>query len=251
MKLKGMVVFITGGGKGIGRAFSLLAASEGAKVVVTDIHEENGQRTVKEIKDEGNEAMFIQLNVSDEEEWRAAVSKTLEHYGTVDVLFNNAGIFVIKPTVDITVEEWNQLMSVNVTGTFLGMKHILPFMKENKKGSVINASSVAGINGAPGRALYGASKGAIRTMTKAVAMEYAPYQIRVNSIHPGFIHTDMALYGAKVQNITVEDIGHKYPLGRVGEPIDVAKTVLFLASDDSLFTTGAEFLVDGGSLASL
>lgn len=251
MKLKDKVAVITGAGKGIGKATSLLFAKEGASVVVTDIDEENGRKTLDEIKTESGDGIFIPLDVTKEEDWENVVNKTLEKYDKIDILFNNAGLYIIKSITETTVEEWNHVMNVNVTGMFLGMKHILPVMAKNGRGSVINSSSVAGLKGAPGRALYGASKGAVRIMTKDVAMEYAPHNIRVNSIHPGFIKTGMADYAAKKLNTTVDDIGRNYPLGRPGEPEEVAKAVLFLASDDSLFVTGTEFVIDGGATSRL
>ncbi|NEU30922.1 glucose 1-dehydrogenase [bacterium LRH843] len=251
MKLNNKVAIITGAGAGIGKATALLFASEGASVIVTDINEDNGRETMNEINDQGGEGLFIQHDVTKEEDWKHVVDKTLSSYKTIDILFNNAGIYTIKAIAETTVEEWNHVMSVNVTGTFLGMKHVLPIMENKRRGSIINASSVAGLKGAPGRALYGASKGAVRIMTKDVAMEYAPFQVRVNSIHPGFIKTDIADYAAKVLNTTVEEIGKKYPLGRAGEPDEVSKAVLFLASDDSAFITGTEMVIDGGSTASL
>lgn len=185
--------------------------------------------------------------MTEEEQWRDVVERTVQRFGTIDILFNNAGIFLIKPITETSVEEWNDVMNVNVTGTFLGMKHVLPIMAKNRRGSIINSSSVAGLKGAPGRALYGASKGAVRIMTKDVAIEYAPYNIRVNSIHPGFIaKTNMAEYAANVFQTTVEKIGEQYPLKRAGALEDVAKAVLFLASDDSTFITGTELVIDGG-----
>ncbi len=185
--------------------------------------------------------------MTEEEQWRDVVERTVQRFGTIDILFNNAGIFLIKPITETSVEEWNDVMNVNVTGTFLGMKHVLPIMAKNRRGSIINSSSVAGLKGAPGRALYGASKGAVRIMTKDVAIEYAPYNICVNSIHPGFIaKTNMAEYAANVFQTTVEKIGEQYPLKRAGALEDVAKAVLFLASDDSTFITGTELVIDGG-----
>lgn len=158
------------------------------------------------------------------------------------MLFNNAGIYIIKPLAEIELAEWNRLMSINVTGVFLGMKHIMPLMAKQNKGSVINASSIAG--------LTGASKGAVRIMTKDAAMEYASAGVRVNSIHPGYIDTGMADYASETTGNSKEQLGKNlFPLGRLGSVNEVAKMVLFLASDESSFSTGAEFVIDGGATA--
>ena len=249
-RVEGKVAIVTGGGSGIGRASCLRLAEEGARVVVTDISEERGKETVGEIEQKGGEGLFLRHDVTQEEQWVSVVRETRERYGGVDVLLNNAGLYLIKPLAETTVEEWNDLMAVNVTGVFLGMKHCAPAMAERGGGSIINLSSVAGLLGVAGHALYGASKGAVRIMTKDVAMEYARAQVRVNSLHPGYINTGMAEYGAAAAGSTIEELGRQmYPLGRIGEPEDVANTVLFLASDESRYTTGAEFVVDGGGSA--
>ncbi|WP_066186770.1 MULTISPECIES: SDR family NAD(P)-dependent oxidoreductase [Gracilibacillus] len=251
MRVKNKVTLITGAGSGIGKETALLFAKEGAKLVLTDVAVDAVQETEKEVKELGAEAISIKHDVSKEEDWQKAVEKAVDQFGTIDVLFNNAGIYIIKPITELELDTWNKLMAINVTGTFLGMKHVLPVMQKQNSGSIINASSVAGLRGAPGHALYGASKGAVRIMTKDVAMEVARQQIRVNSIHPGYIDTQMADYGAEQQGTTTEELGEDYPLGRLGKRSEVAKTVLFLASDDSSYTTGAEFPVDGGATSSL
>lgn len=250
MRLDNKVAIITGGGTGIGKETSMLFAKEGAKIVITDINQESGQQVVKEIKENGGEALFIRHDVSKEEDWKRVAEETIKGFGKVDVLFNNAGIYMIKPVAEIELEEWNRLMSINVTGVFLGMKHIMPLIAKNKKGSVINASSIAGLTGAPGHVLYGASKGAVRMMTKDAAMEYAAAGVRVNSIHPGYIDTGMADYASKVTGSSKDQLGKDlFPLGRLGAVKDVANMVLFLASDESAFSTGAEFVIDGGATA--
>lgn len=250
MRLENKVAIITGGGTGIGKETALLFAKEGAKVVITDINQESGNQTVKDVQEMGGEALYIRHDVSKEEDWKKVAEDTIKAFGKVDILFNNAGIYIIKPVAEIELEEWNRLMSINVTGVFLGMKHIMPLMAKQNKGSVINASSIAGLTGAPGHVLYGASKGAVRIMTKDAAMEYAPYGVRVNSIHPGYIDTGMADYASEVTGNSKEKLGHDlFPLGRLGSVKDVANTVLFLASDESAFTTGSEFVIDGGATA--
>ncbi|WP_195572293.1 SDR family NAD(P)-dependent oxidoreductase [Paenibacillus sp. 1001270B_150601_E10] len=247
MRLENKVAIITGAGTGIGKKTALLFSSEGASIVVTDVNQESGNQTVKEIQDQCGQAIFVPHDVTKEEAWMHVVEEAKEAFGKIDVLFNNAGIYIIKPMIEISLDEWNKLMAINVTGVFLGMKHVMPVMAEQKKGSVINASSIAGIIGAPGHVLYGASKGAVRTMTKDAAMEYAGQRVRVNSIHPGYIKTGMATYASEVTGKSEEQLDATYPLGRMGDPEEVAKTVLFLASDESSFTTGAEFVIDGGA----
>jgi NAD(P)-dependent dehydrogenase (short-subunit alcohol dehydrogenase family) len=244
-RLKDKVALITGSGTGIGKTTALLFAKEGALVIITDINEENGLRTVDEIKQKGGNAIFLKHDVTREEDWVRVVEEATKEYDSIDILFNNAGIFKIKPIFETSLEEWNQMMSINVTGAFLGMKHVVPHMIKKQSGSVINASSNAGLFGVAGMAAYGASKGAIRTLTKDAAMEFAPY-VRVNSIHPGYIRTQMIEYAAKVANKQPEDQAVTVPLKRLGDPIEVAKMVLYLASDDSSYVTGSEFVLDGG-----
>lgn len=249
-RVEGKVAIVTGGGAGIGRSSGLRLAEEGARVIVTDISEERGRETVEEIERRGGEGLFIAHDVAREDHWHSVVEEARERFGGVDVLLNNAGIYLIKPLVETTLEDWNNLMAVNVTGVFLGMRECAPVMAERGGGSIINLSSVAGLLGVAGHTLYGASKGAVRIMTKDVAMEYARAQVRVNSVHPGYINTGMAEYGAEVAGTTIEELGTSlYPLGRIGDPEDVANLVLFLASDESKYITGAELVVDGGGSA--
>ncbi|PWA13065.1 short-chain dehydrogenase [Pueribacillus theae] len=246
MKLKNKVALITGNGNGIGKTTALLLSKEGASIVGTDINEKSGKQTVNEINNQGGDAIFIQHDVSNDDNWKSVINKALSTFGTIDILFNNAGLFIIKPLLETTIEEWNHLMNVNVTGTFLGMKHVIPIMIENKGGVVINASSNAGLFGATGLTLYGASKGAVRIMTKDAAMEFAPYNIRVNSIHPGYIKTQMIEYAAKVANKEPEDQANFVPLKRLGNTLEVANMVLYLVSDEASYITGSEFVLDGG-----
>lgn len=245
-KLDNKVAIITGGGSGIGKQTAMLFAEEGAQVVITDIDKNKGEPVLEEIQNITNDVLFIEHDVSKEEDWKYVVSKTKEQFKKIDVLFNNAGIYIIKPIPEIELDTWNNLMNINVTGVFLGLKHALLEMEKNNVGSVINASSTAGLSGATGHLLYGASKGAVRIMTKDAAAEYAAKGIRVNSIHPGYISTNMANYASETINIPMEQLNEMYPLGRLGHPKEVAKTVLSLASDDSSFSTGSEFVIDGG-----
>lgn len=243
------IAIVTGGGLGIGRASAEMLAEEGARVAVTDIDVEAGQETVKRIVEAGGEAAFFDHDVSSEADWERVAREVEKTFGRPDILVNNAGIYRIEAIEDTTVENWNALMDVNVTGVFLGVKHCVPAMKKKGGGSVINLSSVAGLVGLSGHACYGASKGAVRTMTKDAAMEFAEAGVRVNSIHPAYIDTQMADYGADVQNATKEELDALHPIGHMGEPDDVAYAVVYLASDESKFVTGAELVLDGGYTA--
>ena len=248
-RLEGKVAIITGGGTGIGKTTALRFAKEGAKVIVTDINLDSASQTVAEIKEAGGDAHAIAHDVSREEQWEQVVAATVNQYGKLDILFNNAGIYMIKPLTEITLEDWNKLMAINVTGVFLGMKHAMPVMAKQQGGSVINASSIAGLIGAPGHVLYGASKGAVRIMTKDAAIEYAGQGVRVNSIHPGYIDTDMVTYASEATKHSKAELAQGVPSGRLGTVEDVANMVLFLASDESGHVTGAEFVIDGGGTA--
>lgn len=247
-RVDGKIALVTGGAVGIGKATAELLAAEGAKVAVTDINVEAGRSTVAQINDQGYDAAFFEHDVADEDQWRDVVAQVQDTFGAPDVLVNNAGIYLIKPMGEMTVDEWRRLMDINVTGVFLGMKHCAPLMKKGS-GSIINLSSVAGLIGAANHTCYGASKGAVRIMTKDAALELAEDGVRVNSIHPAYIDTQMADYGAEVQHATKEELDAMHPIGHMGEPIDVAYAVLYLASDESKFVTGAELVLDGGLTA--
>src|SRR5688572_12051153 len=245
-RMQGKVVIVTGGAKGIGRATAELLAREGARVVIADIDDAQGKATSRKI---GRRSRFIHHDVRREDDWKALVEHARKEFGRCDVLVNNAGIYLIKPVAETTVEELEEILATNVRGVFLGMKHIAPWMAQRKKGSIVNLSSMDGNAGAEGHAAYGGSKGAVRTMTKDVAIEYAKKGVRVNSIHPAYIRTNMARYGAEVTDQTLKELGEEYPVGHIGEPIDVAYGVLYLASDESRYVTGAELPIDGGALA--
>ncbi len=248
-RVEGKVAIVTGGAHGIGRATARMLAEEGASVAVTDVDDTAGQETVRQIVEADGVAAFFDHDVTSEADWVRVVDEVEETYGVPDVLVNNAGIYHIEPISETSVEDWKALMDVNVTGVFLGLKHCTPPMAEAGRGSVINLSSVAGLVGVANHACYGASKGAVRTMTKDAAIELAEDGVRVNSVHPAYIDTQMADYGAEVQDATKEDLDAMHPLGHMGEPDDVAYAVLYLASEESKFMTGAELVLDGGFTA--
>ena len=218
-------------------------------MAVTDVDDDAGTKTADLITDAGGEAIFLEHDVTSEEDWKRVVRDVTDTFGVADVLVNNAGIYHIEPVAETSVEDWKALMDVNVTGVFLGLKHCTPPMAEQGRGSVINLSSVAGLVGVSGHTCYGASKGAVRIMTKDAAMELAEAGVRVNSVHPAYIDTEMADYGAEAQDATKEELDAMHPIGHMGEPEDVAYAVLYLASEESKFMTGSELVLDGGFTA--
>ncbi|MFF5400601.1 SDR family NAD(P)-dependent oxidoreductase [Peribacillus butanolivorans] len=246
MRLQNKVAIITGGANGIGKKTVERFLEEGSKVVFTDLNTEEGTKALQEFQQNFSDIHFIKQNVQSESDWAKVVSETIEKFGRIDVLFNNAGIYKAKSIEETTLEDWNLLMGVNVTGVFLGMKQVIPIMKNQRSGSIINASSLAGLRGSANHILYGASKGAVRMMTKDIAAEVAPYSIRVNSIHPGIIQTSMGDSLAKGIGVSTDKIGKAVPLKRTGTPEDIANAVVFLASDDSTYITGTEIVIDGG-----
>jgi NAD(P)-dependent dehydrogenase (short-subunit alcohol dehydrogenase family) len=252
-RVKGKVALVTGGALGIGKACAKLLAREGAAVAVTDVLDGEGQQVVNEICEEGGTVGYWHLDVADESQVRSVTKMVRQKFGPVTVLVNNAGISgVNKPTHEVTSEEWDYLMNINVKGVFFCTKHAIPQMIEAGKGSIINLSSIYGIISAADVPPYHASKGAVRMMTKTDALLYAPNKIRVNSVHPGFIWTPMVENYLK-QSGDVE-AGRKaidalHPLGHIGDVDDIAYGVLYLASDESKFVTGTELVIDGGYTA--
>ncbi|THF84656.1 SDR family NAD(P)-dependent oxidoreductase [Cohnella fermenti] len=247
-RLEHKVAIVTGAGSGMGREEALLFAREGATVVATDINEAAVQAVAKEIEAAGGQALAFAHNVASEEDWVSIVDKTVKQFGRIDVLVNNAGVSLAVGLLDTTIDQWNKVMGINVTGTFLGMKHVVPVMIENKGGSVVNISSIAGLTGGSGAGAYTASKGAVRLLTKAAAVDYGKFNIRVNSVHPGFIETPMSSDLIKNEQM-LQWFLSQTALPRVGEASEVAAAVLFLASDDSSYVTGIELPVDGGVTA--
>ena len=253
-RVEGKVAVVTGGAVGIGRATCLLLAKEGAKIAVTDVLDKEGEEVAGEIKGFGGVAKFWHLDVTNEQEVEEVFAAIFREFGKIDVLVNNAGIAgVSKPTHEVTEAEWDKVMAVNVKGVFFCTKHAIPYIRQAGGGSIINLSSIYGIISAPDVPPYHASKGAVRLMTKTDALFYARDNIRVNSVHPGFIWTPMVENYLKSSGIDPEEgreqLASLHPIGHVGEPNDVAYGILYLASDESKFVTGSELVIDGGYTA--
>ena len=252
-KLEGKVALVTGGALGIGKAVSMLFAKEGAKVAVLDTLEQEAAQVATEIEKAGGHAKAWLLDVSKEKDVKRVIEAVYHTYGRLDVLVNNAGISgVSKPTDEISEEEWDLVMAVNVKGVFFCTKYAVPLMKKGGGGSIINLSSIYGIISAPDVPPYHASKGAVRMMSKTDALLYAKDKIRVNSVHPGFIWTPMVEKYAESQgDVTAMRVylDSLHPIGHMGEPDDIAYGVLYLASHESKFVTGTELVIDGGYTA--
>lgn len=253
-RVKDKVAIVTGGALGIGKAASRLLATEGAKVAVTDINDEEGQRTAETIQNNGGTAKYWHLDVADSAAVKDTFAEIADEFGSIDVLVNNAGISgVNRETHLVNEEEWQKVLDVNVNGVFHCVKHVIPYMEEAGKGSIINLSSIYGLVGAPDIPPYHASKGAVRLMTKTDALIYAKKNIRVNSVHPAFIWTPLVEELAERSDQSVADfrasLDAQHPVGHVGEPDDVAFGILYLASDESKFVTGSELVIDGGYTA--
>jgi len=248
MRLDGKVALVTGGAHGMGAEECRLFAREGAKVAIGDIREEDGRRVEAEIAEAGGDAMFVNLNVSDENSWTTAVAQIAERYGKLDVLVNNAGISGSGETDFRSTDAWDRLLDINARGVFLGIKHAVPEMQKAGGGSIVNISSISGIVGQetvhPG---YNASKGAVRLLTKATAVQHAKENIRINSVHPGMMPPMLTSF--QRGDARRERLMNDVPMGREGQPIEVANAVLFLASDEASYITGTELVVDGGFTA--
>ncbi|MFB9860735.1 SDR family NAD(P)-dependent oxidoreductase [Salinicoccus siamensis] len=241
-RLEDKVVIITGGAQGMGKLHAEKALAQGAKVAITDINEEKGQATAKEL---GENALFIKHDVSNEEDWKNVANQVVEKFGRVDVLVNNAGITYNKGLEDISLDDYMKIVNINQVSVFLGTKTVAPLMKEQKNGSIINISSMNGLVG--GAPAYTDTKFAVRGLTKASARELSPFNIRVNSVHPGVIQTPM-LEQEGVKE-AVEEFKKTIPLRRVAQPEEVSDMVVFLASDEARYSTGSEFVIDGGITA--
>ena len=254
--LDGKVALVSGAASGIGRQCALTLAGAGAKVAVADLNAGGGNETVALVEKAGGSAFFQALDVADEAQWQAAVDAVVARWGRLDVLVNNAGVELVALIAETSLAQWRKLMSVNLDGVFLGTRAAIAAMRKSGGGSIVNLSSVAGINGYTRQAAYCASKGGVRLLTKSTAVECAEqgWNIRCNSVHPGVIDTPMAralLQGVdpEVAKQRLERLKALHPMNRLGEPRDIAEAVLFLASDASKFVTGAELVVDGGMTA--
>ena len=248
MRLENKAALISGGARGMGAVEARLFAKEGAKVVIGDVLEEDGRRVEAEINESGGQCVFVHLDVTDETSWNDAVNQVVSRFGKLDILVNNAGIYRTHNVTDTSVEEWDQVMDINAKGVFLGAKAAIPEMRKAGGGSIVNISSVAGLIGNHFSSAYTASKGAVRLFTKSTAVQYARDGIRSNSVHPGTIETQMTAEILSSPDYRQDRID-RTPLGRLGTPEDVAYGVLFLASDESSFMTGAELVIDGGRTA--
>jgi NAD(P)-dependent dehydrogenase (short-subunit alcohol dehydrogenase family) len=244
-QLKGRVALVTGGSSGIGRATAFKFAAEGAKVVVADVNVKGGEETVRLIKEAGGTAIFVKTDVARADEVEALVSKAVAVYGRLDCAFNNAGISIEGRAHEVSEEEWDRLMGVNLKGVWLCMKHELIQMLEQGHGAIVNTSSIWGLVGATGETPYVASKHGVSGLTKAAALDYAPEGIRVNEVCPGYIETPMTA-GTLSDPAARDRIIARQPFGRVGGPEEVAEAVVWLCSDAASFVTGHSMVVDGG-----
>ncbi|AOW21249.1 MULTISPECIES: SDR family oxidoreductase [Flavobacteriaceae] len=254
-RVKNKVAIVTGGASGLGKSSAILLAREGAKIVVTDIDEEDGKKVVQQIKANGGEAIFIKQDVSKEDEWKNVIETTLKTFGKLHILANSAGIGLGGTVEEVTLEDWKNLIDVNLNGTFLGTQYGIKGMKETGEGgSIINFSSIEGLIGDPNLPAYNASKGGVTIFTKSAALHCARqgYGIRINSIHPAYIWTPMVENFLKAQGDVEEgkkQLESLHPVGHLGEPDDIGYGVVYLASDESKFMTGSELVIDGGYTA--
>ena len=248
MRLEGKVAIVTGAASGMGAEEARLFAREGAKVVVSDITDDDGLAVVRQIEDTGGDAIYVHTDVTSADSWQSLIDATLAKYGSIDILVNNAGISSGSYEDPMDIDGWTNIMDVNSTGVYLGTRAVIPEMQKTGGGSIVNISSIMGfVGGEGGHPAYHASKGAVRIFTKATAVRYGPDGIRANSVHPGFM--------PPMRTAQVRQEGHAdqlielTPLRRTGETIEVAYGVLFLASDEASFVTGTELVIDGGFIA--
>lgn len=258
-RVDGKVAIVSGGARGIGGECARRLAEHGAQVVVADLLAEEGQDNARAIREAGGEAVFVNLDVTAADSWKHAVELTVQNYGGIDILVNNAGIYIPKTILETSEEDFEQLVAVNLKGVFLGTKICAPELMRRGVdapigSSIVNISSAAGLVGSRNAPVYSMTKGGVRLLTKSTALEFARKGIRCNSVHPGLIDTPMGgmvlnARGGHGNNEVREAVAKAHPIGRIGEPTDIASCVVFLASDDAAFVTGAELAVDGGVTA--
>ncbi len=245
-KLDGKVALISGAARGMGEAEARYFVEQGARVIVGDVLDGEGQVVAKDL---GSAVRYCHLDVTSEAAWRAAVDMATSEFGRLDILVNNAGILRLAPIVSTSIDEYMSVINVNQVGVFLGMRAVIPIMTANKSGSIINISSIDGLVGMAGSVAYVASKFAVRGMTKVAALELGSLGIRVNSIHPGGVDTPMVHMEGFDPASLDQMMSQMVPLGRIGQPIEIARLAAFLASDESSYCTGSEFVADGGMTA--
>ncbi len=251
-RLDGKVALVTGAASnpGLGYSTAMRLAEEGAQLVVTDVDEAGAQACAEAIQAAGGQATSLRQDVTAEADWESTMAAANDAFGGLDVVVNNAGIAVLVPIEQMTLEQWNRQIDVNLTSVFLGCKYAIAELKKRSGGSIINLSSVAGLVGMQTCVAYGAAKGGVRIMSKSVAMEAAKYNIRCNSVHPGVIWTNMQAQATGANDPSSLETGAmRIPLQRPGEPLDIANCIVYLASDESNYVTGGEFVVDAGMTA--
>ncbi len=245
-RLDGKVALISGGASGIGAAHARVFAAEGARVVIGDIQEAKGQQVAADVNTNGGEAVFVHLDVTDENDWQNAVHEAVARFGKLTTLINNAGVYWPGGVEEETRDKWQKMIEINQTGVWLGMKTALPALRASGNAAIVNISSLYGLIGSPGSIAYHASKGAVRLMSKAAALEYVRQGIRVNSIHPGQIDTPILAGLTPEQDAQIKEVT---PMGRLGRPEEIAYGSLYLCSDEASYTTGTELVIDGGWFA--
>ena len=253
MRLKGQVAVVTGIGAGIGEAIALRFAEEGARLVLADINQVNGERTLTKVRESGTEAVLVVADIAKDEDARRIAETAIGRFGQIDILVNNAADFTQMGIESASLEDWYRVYGVNVFGTALVSKYVVPYMKERRKGSIVNVGSMSGIIAQKDFATYSSSKGAIQTLTRCMALDYAPFNIRVNTVCPGCILTSASYREIERLGLTFEQwrdqVAPGHMLNRLGEPREAANAALFLASDDASFITAAHLMVDGGYIA--